>query len=127
VVKIPVNLDKETAEQIRNHYEHAILNIGPEEHNYVLSKIDNKISILLKSRDSWKIKLANRALRLLKLYKKRLQRKKPVFDEDMNKIVAGLFYFCNPYDIVPDYVPGVGLIDDAYVLDLCLRSLTKKR
>lgn len=37
--------------------------------------------------------------------------------------MAALFYFWNPFDAVPDFVMGAGLIDDATVLALALRSL----
>lgn len=34
-----------------------------------------------------------------------------------------LLYFVNPFDVVPDLVPLVGYIDDAFVMSLCLKFL----
>lgn len=34
-----------------------------------------------------------------------------------------LLYFVNPFDIVPDLLPLVGYIDDAFVISLCLQFL----
>jgi len=34
-----------------------------------------------------------------------------------------LIYFVNPFDIVPDLIPLVGYIDDAFVVTLCLQFL----
>jgi uncharacterized membrane protein YkvA (DUF1232 family) len=39
------------------------------------------------------------------------------------KVIFGLLYFVSPIDFVPDFVPGVGFIDDAVVLTLVVRSL----
>lgn len=35
-------------------------------------------------------------------------------------IVAALIYFVSPIDLVPDFIPGVGLVDDAGVILFCL-------
>ena len=37
--------------------------------------------------------------------------------------MAALIYFWNPFDAVPDFVVGAGLLDDATVIALALRSL----
>jgi uncharacterized membrane protein YkvA (DUF1232 family) len=36
-------------------------------------------------------------------------------------IVAALIYLLNPLDLIPDWIPGIGLIDDAFVLALVVR------
>lgn len=35
-------------------------------------------------------------------------------------IVAALIYVISPVDLIPDFIPGVGLIDDAAVVAACL-------
>jgi uncharacterized membrane protein YkvA (DUF1232 family) len=39
------------------------------------------------------------------------------------KIIFALVYFISPLDILPDFIPGVGYIDDAVVLTLVVRSI----
>lgn len=39
-------------------------------------------------------------------------------------IATALLYVLNPFDLVPDAIPGVGLIDDATVVGACLRLVT---
>jgi uncharacterized membrane protein YkvA (DUF1232 family) len=39
------------------------------------------------------------------------------------KVIFALLYFISPIDVVPDFIPGVGFIDDAVVLALVVRSL----
>jgi uncharacterized membrane protein YkvA (DUF1232 family) len=35
-------------------------------------------------------------------------------------IVAALLYVLNPFDLIPDFIPGVGYVDDALVVAVCL-------
>jgi uncharacterized membrane protein YkvA (DUF1232 family) len=35
-------------------------------------------------------------------------------------VVFSLLYVLNPMDLIPDVIPGVGAIDDAAVVSLCL-------
>jgi uncharacterized membrane protein YkvA (DUF1232 family) len=36
-------------------------------------------------------------------------------------ITAALLYFINPFDIVPDFIPVIGYLDDAVVVGACLK------
>jgi uncharacterized membrane protein YkvA (DUF1232 family) len=36
-------------------------------------------------------------------------------------IIAAIIYVVNPFDMIPDWVPGLGLLDDAFVLALAIR------
>lgn len=39
--------------------------------------------------------------------------------------VVGLLYVLNPIDIIPDFIPFIGHIDDALVLRFCLKLMEK--
>ena len=39
--------------------------------------------------------------------------------------IAAVLYFVNPFDLVPDFLPVTGLVDDVAVLAYVLRSLQK--
>jgi uncharacterized membrane protein YkvA (DUF1232 family) len=38
-------------------------------------------------------------------------------------IVAALIYFINPFDLVPDFIPGLGLVDDLSILTFVINSV----
>lgn len=39
--------------------------------------------------------------------------------------VVGLLYVLNPIDIIPDFIPFIGYIDDVLVLKFCLKLMEK--
>lgn len=40
-------------------------------------------------------------------------------------LAAALLYIVSPMDLLPDFIPGIGLIDDAAVLVLLLHSIAQ--
>jgi uncharacterized membrane protein YkvA (DUF1232 family) len=38
-------------------------------------------------------------------------------------LIAGLIYFISPIDLIPDFIPGLGYVDDAFVIALVIKSL----
>lgn len=43
--------------------------------------------------------------------------------EDKERVLTALSYFADPKDVIPDSVPVVGLLDDAIMIELCVREL----
>ncbi len=42
---------------------------------------------------------------------------------DRNRVLSALVYFCDPEDLIPDSIPGIGYLDDAIMVELALREL----
>ncbi len=40
-------------------------------------------------------------------------------------VLAALLYFVNPFDVIPDFVTGLGLLDDITVITLVFNSIRK--
>ena len=38
--------------------------------------------------------------------------------------VFTLLYFVNPFDVIPDFVPMVGYIDDVFIVSLCMKMVS---
>ena len=41
-------------------------------------------------------------------------------------VIAGIVYFVNPLDLFPDFIFGLGFVDDAAVLALVIRRINKE-
>jgi len=44
-------------------------------------------------------------------------------DDERKSILGALVYFCDPEDIIPDHIPGLGYLDDAIYTELVIREL----
>jgi uncharacterized membrane protein YkvA (DUF1232 family) len=44
-------------------------------------------------------------------------------DVERGPVLAALAYVCDPEDIIPDNIPGIGLLDDAVMIELVFREL----
>ena len=60
--------------------------------------------------------------RMLKAYSKNEYRNLPW--RSLLSIIGAILYFLNPFDIIPDFIPGIGLIDDITLLGWVYKSLT---
>jgi uncharacterized membrane protein YkvA (DUF1232 family) len=43
--------------------------------------------------------------------------------KEQERILAALVYFCDPEDLIPDNIPGLGFLDDAIMVELAFRDL----
>ncbi|WP_121667659.1 YkvA family protein [Mesonia aquimarina] len=60
-------------------------------------------------------------LSMLKDYRKGIYHNVPWFT--IASIVFALLYVLNPFDLIPDFIPGLGYIDDLSVLSIGLRFI----
>lgn len=44
-------------------------------------------------------------------------------DEDRRRVLGALAYLCDPEDLIPDHVPGLGFLDDAIYAEIILQEL----
>lgn len=41
-------------------------------------------------------------------------------------IIYGLLYLVNPFDLIPDFLIGIGFLDDIYVMKFIIKKITKE-
>ncbi len=44
-------------------------------------------------------------------------------EEDKDRVLGALMYFCDPDDVIPDHVQVLGFLDDAVMIELSVRDL----
>ena len=47
----------------------------------------------------------------------------PLDEDERNPVLSGLAYLCDPEDLIPDDIPGIGMLDDAVMIELVFREL----
>ena len=88
--------------------------------NKILGKVKKIMSIIRSNEDLAKF-LDNVSLfiQLLRDYITGKYREVPV--GTIAAIVGALAYLLCPVDLIPDFIPGIGYVDDAAVLAMCIR------
>jgi uncharacterized membrane protein YkvA (DUF1232 family) len=69
--------------------------------------------------DTWPYLMA--MIRLIRAFHRGEYR--DITTRNMLVVVAALIYFVSPFDVIPDWVPVFGHIDDAFVVSLALKSV----
>ena len=92
--------NKEIQEMLKRALEKALQNEGP------ISEVFNDLKLLLL---------------LVKDYITGAYREIPY--GSIIAAVAGILYFLSPIDFIPDFIPGIGLIDDVFVIGLVLKQI----
>ncbi|MGB5623927.1 MAG: YkvA family protein [Gammaproteobacteria bacterium] len=44
-------------------------------------------------------------------------------EPERSRVLCALVYFCDPEDLIPDSIPGIGYLDDAIMIELVFREL----
>ncbi|HKP93420.1 MAG TPA: YkvA family protein [Chthoniobacterales bacterium] len=80
-----------------------------------------KISIIPRGpfADTWPYLMA--MIRLIRDYQRAEYR--DISEVNLLTIIAAILYFVSPFDVIPDWVPVLGHIDDAFVISLALKSV----
>jgi uncharacterized membrane protein YkvA (DUF1232 family) len=69
--------------------------------------------------DTWPYLMA--MIRLIRAYHRGEYR--DISSQNLRTIVSALIYFVSPFDVIPDWIPVFGHIDDAFVVTLALKSV----
>jgi uncharacterized membrane protein YkvA (DUF1232 family) len=80
-----------------------------------------KISIIPRGpfADTWPYLMG--MIRLIRDYQRAEYR--DISEPNLQVIIAAILYFVSPFDVIPDWVPVLGHIDDAFVVSLALKSV----
>ena len=113
-------LPEETKKFIKESFFLTAQQTTQAEFDYVHRKITEKLESTKTSSTEWVRNLSSCFSLLYDIF---VQKSSEMTSASSRLIGAALFYFINPYDIVPDHTPEIGHIDDLFVLITCLESL----
>jgi len=117
-IKTPRKLSKAQEEETLKRFDEIISEISQDHLISVNSQFERVHDRLTKSEDKWKNNIA-----LIVDYMLGKSLWKSPFSEENKIVLACAYYLCDPNDVIPDYVPEFGYIDDAYVVNMCLTKI----
>ena len=93
----------------------------PKQLRQLLEDAVGKISVIPRGpfTDTWPYLMA--MIRLIRDYHRAEYR--DISEQNLRIIIAAILYFVSPFDVIPDWVPVLGHIDDAFVIALALKSV----
>lgn len=94
---------------------------SPDKLSKMLTKAQNKVAKHKSGRIGELMDLILACFRLLKCYATGEYR--DISFESLALILASIIYFVMPFDVLPDFLVGMGLLDDAALLGWMLRSV----
>jgi uncharacterized membrane protein YkvA (DUF1232 family) len=111
-------MDERKREKVREEFKKQIEKVKPEDIEEVLKKkeeIEEKVRKGPLKKFLEEVKLF---FELLADFLSGRYREVPWYT--VAAVAAALLYILNPFDVIPDFIPVVGQIDDALVITFCL-------
>jgi uncharacterized membrane protein YkvA (DUF1232 family) len=120
-IEPPVALEPATKMVVLQQFASAIESADDAQSRYVVERLP-QVLVRLKKQGGWFGDMAQVA-EFLKSYLDRSTGSSSAPDHCRSIAVAALFYLCEPFDVIPDYAPGMGYVDDALVLNQAVTEL----
>ena len=118
-------LSPEQVETLERAFEEGVENVDRDDAQHVLvkePKARQKAEDLIQAQGRF-VTLGRQILLLYDMLRAWWNDAYPVPWKTAAAITAALLYFINPFDIVPDFIPVIGYLDDAVVVGACLKLI----
>ena len=106
--------------RVEKSYESARKNVTQGDVRYALDKTQVKLKAMAGSSSQLVVRISRQARLLYEMLRDAMAGKFKVPWVTVSAITAALLYLVSPLDIIPDFIPGIGWIDDALVLSLAI-------
>ena len=116
-----MQLTKEQEDQAKKRFEENIKNVDNDDIEYAVKKGLQKIQEFKDNPPAAIIQLWNDIKLMISLLNDYIKGNyKDVPWKTISAITAALLYFLSPIDLIPDFIPVIGYLDDILVLRLAL-------
>ncbi|HEY3295194.1 MAG TPA: DUF1232 domain-containing protein [bacterium] len=106
--------------RVEKSYEDARKNVTQGDVRYALDKTQSKLKSLKNSGSQAVVRLGKQAKLLYEMLRDAMAGKFKMPWVTVSAITAALLYFVSPLDVIPDFIPGIGWMDDALVISLAI-------
>jgi uncharacterized membrane protein YkvA (DUF1232 family) len=120
VAKTTYSAFNSVASNVEKRYENSRKAISEIDVHYALEKGQSKLKSVGKSTSAVAKTIVKQAGLLYRMLKDMTTGKFKAPWVTVSAITAALLYVISPIDVLPDFIPGAGLIDDALVVSLCM-------
>jgi uncharacterized membrane protein YkvA (DUF1232 family) len=111
------------SKKVENRFKNIKKDVSDVDVQYAIDKAGDVSKKLLKSGKQW-VKLLGMQVKLLwEMLKDVWYGKFKAPWGTVAAVTASLLYVVMPFDIIPDFIPGIGLIDDMLVVTLCISMI----
>lgn len=111
---------------VKDRYEQDILQFMHAVHADQREELLEKLTSLESSATAWLRSLGTYCRVLARIWEEEACQVAGHSSDAYRVIGACLAYLVDPEDVIPDYICGLGYLDDAYVVELCLKRLSRR-
>jgi len=121
-----IQIDPGIKRQVETLFQSLYDGYNEKTKEIIAKNIEEKINDLNTSNSSWERKLSRYAEILYKILLLTYDSKKELSQRDQRIISASLQYLLAMDDVIPDYEVGIGYLDDAYIINKCIKNISEE-
>lgn len=101
-------------------------NVSREDEKVVVEELPEKVAKVLDSVNQRLPIVKNLLGKVKMLYAMLRDKEFAMAWSSKTMVIAGLLYFISPIDLLPDYIPILGYIDDAFVMSVVMNAMASE-